>query len=209
MQHLFLEINNYLVAIYLLVLLASIFIFKEFNSHTLSALLMLTFEIIMRLAENPIYDFILTLGVHFGRLFWFGFWSVFNILFVRIIYYLHDRLSLKKGRASRLVTKALMLFVVIHILGYFDAYFIRTEFSEICFLALKAAGQIAIILVLLYDLGNKSYKEVAFSKAAHNRSVNWYQQIMKLPVEQRPIELLKWREFTENLETNNNIMRIK
>lgn len=55
----------------------------------------------------------------------------------------------------------------------------------------------------------KKYHAKEISKSAHNRAISWYQQIMTLPPEKRSLELRKWREFTQDLETDNTLMRIK
>tara|TARA_R110001583_G_scaffold190502_1_gene354804 strand:- start:284 stop:490 length:207 start_codon:yes stop_codon:yes gene_type:complete len=55
----------------------------------------------------------------------------------------------------------------------------------------------------------KKYQAKVVPSSAHNRAVFWYQQIMTLPPEERTPELAKWREFTQDLETDNTLMRIK
>lgn len=65
----------------------------------------------------------------------------------------------------------------------------------------------AIIWFTLFQ--RKKFQAKGVSKSAHNRAISWYQQIMTLPPEKRSVELVKWREFTKGLETDNTVMRIK
>lgn len=65
----------------------------------------------------------------------------------------------------------------------------------------------AIIGFTLFQ--RKKYQAKGVSKAAHNRAISWYQQIMTLPPEKRSAELVRWREFTKDLETDSRLTRIK
>lgn len=65
----------------------------------------------------------------------------------------------------------------------------------------------AIIGFTLFQ--RKTYQARVVHASAHNRAIHWYQQIMALPPEERTPELAKWREFTQDLKTDNTFMRIK
>jgi hypothetical protein len=204
MEQFFLGIENYLVYGYSLSLIASILIFKKLNSHAVSSIVMIFFEI-LTLLQNPLYDFILTLNVHSGRIVWYLSWLIVCLIPIFILDYLHKKMSLFKSASFKLVRISFIAIIFITFLDCLDRYTINHESTWFLILLMKYTVQVGIVSALFIGLFQSENIIESLPHAAHSRSVTWYQSLQDLPPLQRARELEKWEAFTKDLPTENSL----
>ncbi len=178
--------------------------FKRLNSHVVSSIVMIFFEIIT-LLENPLFEFILTLGIHSGRVVWYCSWILFSLIAVWILDYFHKRLSLVKSISFKLIRIAFLTTVAFNIIDCIDRYTINHEMTWFIILFAKSTIQIGFVIALFIGLFKHDETLINIPHAAHNRSVNWFQSLQGMPPLQRARELEKWEAFTKNLPTDKNL----
>lgn len=71
-----------------------------------------------------------------------------------------------------------------------------------------------LVLVLILSvltacvlIQRKKFKAAKSPEAAYNRSVSWYQTIMKLPVAERAQQIEAWSNYTKQLPEPKNKVR--
>jgi hypothetical protein len=180
-------------------------VFKKLNSYTVTALTMVLFEAFLNNIEDVLYDFILTLGTHGGRITWYFSWVAFNLFIVHLLDFFHTKLSIPKGFLFKSIRLCLLAFVFTYALDCLDRYVLIHDSTYFILLLLRSAIQIGIVCTFAYFLFKEKSLIIEMPHAAHNRSVDWFQSLQNLPPLQRARELEKWEVFTNNLPTDKTL----
>jgi hypothetical protein len=205
MEQFFLGIDSYFLHAYSLLLMAGIFVYKQLNSHTISATVMVLFEVFFGFIEDPLFDFILTLGTHSGRITWYLSWILFWLVSIYLLDSFHQKLSIYKTPITNLIRRSFFFMIVIYIIDCFDRYFTNYDFMYSVLMLLKITIQVGIIALLFAGLLFQRRDVTSTPHAAHNRSINWFQSLQNLPPLQRARELEKWESFTKDLPTDKSL----
>jgi hypothetical protein len=204
MEEFFIGIESYLIYFYSLSLIAGILLFKELNSHVVSSIVMIFFEVIT-LLESSIYDYVLTLGTHYGRALWYLTWILFSLLAVWSLDYLHRRFSLIRCISYRLIRTGFLLSIFINIIDCIDRYTFNSEITWFAILFAKSTIQIGFIVSLFIGLLTKQKSSSNIPLGAHNRAIKWYQSLRNLPPHEHALQLEEWRDYVSKLPTTTHI----
>lgn len=202
MEYFFVEIGDYFIYLYSLSLIAGIGIHKRITSHTLCAVVMVIFEV-LTLVDNALYNFILTLNVHSGRIVWYLSWILFNLLSIWFIDNLHARFGQKVSSICRLVRLSFFAFLVIYASEFLDRYTFNDDLFYFASLTAKSSIQLGVVVILFVGLFARYEASFSVPHGAHNRAVNWYQSLESMPPLKRARELEKWEEYTRSLPSDN------
>ena len=130
MENFLTSIDNSLIYLYSLMLLASIYVFRRFSSATLSSLVIIFSELVMNPIRGPLLEFVTEIGRPHSLMIWFGTWITANAVIIAILHFTHKWLKLGAGRYYKTVGVGFSALMLMQVIGYFDEMYIQSALLD-------------------------------------------------------------------------------
>lgn len=152
LQDYLLRVDDVFLYLCSLSLIASFIVFREFNSHTLTTIIVIVSEAISSKIQVPLMSFSRYLGVELGRLSWYGTWFLIALFVVYILFKTHEWLNISTSVVSDRVGKFFIAYASLQALGYTDAFFFQSSVLDLIYRYGIASITISITLILFWEL---------------------------------------------------------
>tara|TARA_R110001583_G_scaffold190502_1_gene354805 strand:- start:483 stop:992 length:510 start_codon:yes stop_codon:yes gene_type:complete len=152
LQEYLLKVDEVFLYISSLAMLVSFFVFREFNSHTLTSIIVIVSEAISSKLENPLMVLATNSSNEIGRLIWYGTWMLIAFFVVWILYKSHEWLNISSSSVSDKIGKSFIAYASLQALGYADSMFFQSSILDSVYRYGIASVTVSVTLILFWEL---------------------------------------------------------
>lgn len=152
LQEYLLKVDEVFLYMSSLAMLVSFFVFREFNSHSLTSLIVIVSEAISSKLEIPLMNFATDSGLEIGRLIWYGTWMLIAFFVIWILYQSHVWLNISSSSVSDKIGKCFIAYASLQALGYADSMFFQSVILDFIYRYGIASITVSVTLILFWEL---------------------------------------------------------
>lgn len=148
-SQIFVDIANYSVFGYLLLLVASILYERKLNSVTIT-IFVVYISIISAILLTPLFYGLATGKELYHKFMWYGGWIIIDVFCIWLIYYLHKVQKLRATQLSLVVSMSFIAMSLIQAVDFIDRATLQSNFFATAYQVLIATLNTCMLPVILY-----------------------------------------------------------
>lgn len=148
-SHIFVDIANYSVFGYLLLLVASLLYERKLNSVTIT-IFVIYFSIISSILLVPVFYGLAAGTEIYHKFMWYGSWIIIDVFCIWLIYYLHKVQKLRATQLSLVVSMSFIATSLIQAVDFIDRATLQSNFFATAYQVLIAIFNTGMLPLIIY-----------------------------------------------------------